>query len=195
MSTNPFFVPNDQPVLERIGAGPRIVAAIIDMLGTMLLSTLLIFILMNSDIAATQQTQETLDSILDVYSALGVPAEVSDFATKFIPAMMLAGTIAAIAYSLIEGLTGASPGKRIMRIRICNADASAASLPTLLFRWSLKNISSVCSFLALAPFLAFVGTIGSFLGLIIFFGYFAMLGVNRQALYDIIAKTAVYRVS
>ncbi len=198
MSTNPFpppppSWPQFNPFAERVGFGQRMVAYIIDALATILFSVLLTFVLMNTNVGSTPTAQEVTESVVDLYEMLGIPQDITDFAVKFLPAMMLASVIGAVAYSLIEGLTGASPGKRAMGIRIRNADGSQPTSGTLLARWSIKNISAILSFVALAPTIAFVGTLGSFLGFAVFVGCFFALSDKRQALHDMIAQTAVFR--
>jgi len=105
------------------------------------------------------------------------------------------GAVAGIAvfgtlYGLIEAFTGASPGKMILKIKIGNADGTAASVGTLFLRYVIKNIGLVCSVLALvvAPLIL----LGRLLGFVVFIGCFFVLGEARQALHDMIAKTAVY---
>ena len=58
-----------------------------------------------------------------------------------------------------------------------------------------KNISSVLSFIAVTVSLSIIGTIGSFLGFIIFIGCFFTLGKSKQSIHDLISKTAVYNKS
>ena len=70
---------------------------------------------------------------------------------------------------IMEGLTGQTPGKMLLGIKNGNQDGSNASTSTLFIRTLLKNISSVLDYLLLLPLaLSIIGTIGSFLGFIIF---------------------------
>lgn len=108
------------------------------------------------------------------------------------------GTVAGMAlmivvFMLIEGFTGATPGKMILGIKVKNADGSDAGMGSLLLRTVLKNISVVMPVLAGVTGVAILGQIGSYGGLAIFVGCFFVLGAKRQAFHDMIGKTAVYK--
>ena len=94
---------------------------------------------------------------------------------------LLVGTL----YTFIEAFTGASPGKRVMGLQVAKADGSAGEVSLYLLRWALKNSGSILNFILPA--------IASLASLVFFFGCFAALGEKRQALHDIIAKSAVYK--
>lgn len=79
-----------------------------------------------------------------------------------------------------------------MGIRIANDDGTAAGVGKLLFRYLVKNSSSVLKMLALFTTVQLLGMLGNLAGLVIFVGCFFTLGVKRQAIHDMIAKTAVY---
>ncbi len=197
MSTNPFSEtppPGYQAsqARQRVGFGPRLGAWCIDLLASILFTVLLSMIFVSTKVSATPEIQELMDSILEIYRTLGVPDEVSVMVSTWLPAFVLARIVASVAYSLIEGLSGASPGKRVLRLRIARADGSEASTQTYLSRWAVKNIASILNFVALAPALSFVDFIGSLLGFVIFVGCFFTLGESRQALHDLIAQTAVF---
>lgn len=96
-------------------------------------------------------------------------------------------------YGLIEAVTGQSPGKMAMGLIIRTHNGSPAPQSTLFYRYFLKNISLILSLAAGLTGLVFLVPLGEFLGLIVFLGFFLALGESRQALHDVIAKTAVYR--
>ena len=98
--------------------------------------------------------------------------------------LVLAG-ILGLAYTLIEAFTGASPGKRVMGLQVAREDGSKGDVQLYLVRWALKNSGSLLQFV-----LPLISTLAS---LVFFFGCFAALGDKKQALHDIIAKTAVYK--
>src|SRR5688572_13325306 len=54
-----------------------------------------------------------------------------------------AAAVTALAYSLIELFTGASPGKRFFDLRIGGADGQPVPLKTLACRWALKHSPAV----------------------------------------------------
>jgi uncharacterized RDD family membrane protein YckC len=80
-------------------------------------------------------------------------------------------------YSLIEGFFGASPGKMILGLKVANADGSHGDINLYMKRWALKNASAVLMMF----------------NLVISVGYFIALSENKQALHDLIAKSAVYK--
>ena len=94
----------------------------------------------------------------------------------------LVASLAGIAFTsiffyVLEGFTGQTPGKMILGITVANMNGEKASIDKLLLRAFIKITGS------------FVGIIG----LIIFVGCFLVLGEKKQALHDIICKTAVYK--
>ena len=96
----------------------------------------------------------------------------------------LVASLAGIAFTsiffyVLEGFTGQTPGKMILGITVANMNGEKASIDKLLLRAFIKITGS------------FVGIIG----LIIFVGCFLVLGEKKQALHDIICKTAVYKKS
>lgn len=192
-STNPFEPSSVQSIqIRRVGFGPRVVAFIIDALISIVFTILLTIGLMQINITPTEVMQQTIDQVYQLYEMLGIADEVGDVVRQLFPALILASVIAPISYSLIEGLTGASPGKRILHLLIATPDGRAGS--TLLFvrRWAVKNISAILNFIALIPTLGFVEYFGSFTGFIIFVGFFFALSESKLALHDRIAVTAVF---
>ena len=96
----------------------------------------------------------------------------------------LVASLAGIAFTsiffyVLEGFTGQTPGKMILGITVANMNGEKATIDKLLLRAFIKIIGS------------FVGIIG----FIIFIGCFLVLGKKKQALHDIICKTAVYKKS
>lgn len=193
MSTNPFageYTPRIED--KRIGFGPRLVAAIIDGLATGLFTMVLAFMLMQFGVQATESMKDTLDEIVQIYEMFGVSQDIIQTVVDFIPAAVLAGMIAGIAYPLIEGLTGASPGKRVMKIRVARPDATKGDTSLYLKRYGVKNSARVLEFMSLIPALGFFDWISDVVGIVIFIGCLFVLGVDRLALHDRVAGTAVY---
>jgi uncharacterized RDD family membrane protein YckC len=82
----------------------------------------------------------------------------------------------------------------MLGIKIANADATAAPTSVLATRWFIKSgLSSLLSIGATLSALSVLSTLSSIVGFVVFIGCFFALSQNRQALHDIIAKTAVYR--
>jgi uncharacterized RDD family membrane protein YckC len=109
-----------------------------------------------------------------------------------IAGFVIAFVLICAVYFLLEGFTGYTLGKFVLGIRIANDDGTAAGVGKLLFRYLVKNSGSVLRILALLASIPVLGTLGSLAGLVIFVGCFFTLGVKRQAIHDLIAKTAVY---
>ncbi|MCO6466609.1 MAG: RDD family protein [Bradyrhizobiaceae bacterium] len=196
MSTNPFYEGGTQPpelhYNLRVGFGPRLGAFIIDVLASILFALALIFPLKSFGVGNNEAITAMIDSIGTLYETMGISTDILVPLSEWMGAWMLATVIANISYSLIEGLTGASPGKRVLRLVIVRPDGTPAPLSSLLGRWAIKNINAITSFIALAPGLGFVDSIGGFLGFVVFIGFFFMLSEKRQALHDIIAHTVVH---
>jgi len=92
-----------------------------------------------------------------------------------------------------EGLTGAALGKMLLKIRI-KSDTGATGTPDkLLLRAAVKYSSSLLGLLGALTGIGILLKLGNLAGLVIFIGCFFVLSANRQALHDLVAKTAVYR--
>ena len=99
-----------------------------------------------------------------------------------------------VFYPLIEGVTGASPGKRVLRIIVATQDGRCGTLSLLLKRYVIKNLGALLQLVAFIPALGFIENISSIVGLVMFLGYLGVLSGARLALHDLIAQTAVYHV-
>jgi uncharacterized RDD family membrane protein YckC len=106
--------------------------------------------------------------------------------------MMIGIYLFGFAYSLIEAFTGASPGKMLLKLKIGLEDGRSAPLQSYVSRWAVKYSGTLIGLVALLPGLHLLGTLGSLAGFVIFIGCFLVLGDKRQALHDMAAKTAVF---
>ena len=163
---------------NRIGFGPRLGAALLDILFTILLCTPILMFGAGAGLAASLG----LDSMMDgeqteALALLGVSA-------GMIGSILICGLLGTV-YTLIEAFTGASPGKRVMGMQIAKADGTAGDTSLYLLRWALKNSGSILNYI--------LPMIAGLVSTVFFFGCFAALGEKRQALHDIIAKSAVYK--
>lgn len=163
---------------NRIGFGPRLGATLLDIVFTLLLCAPVLVLGAGAGIAAALG----LDAMMgaeesEAFALMGVTA-------GMIGSILVCGLFATL-YTLIEAFTGASPGKRAMGLQVAHADGSQGNTQLYLLRWALKNSGSLLNFLLPA--------ISSLVSLVFFFGCFAALGEKRQALHDIIAKSAVYK--
>lgn len=104
----------------------------------------------------------------------------------------LLGVLFSLLYYSTEIFFSASPGKMILGIRIGQENRHVASLSSLVIRYLLKHSSAILSALSLIVLLPILSSLSSILQLIIVVGFFFTLSVKRQALHDILSKTAVY---
>lgn len=114
---------------------------------------------------------------------------------SFMSTWLIMISIVGLAYfGLTEVLLAASFGKMMLGIMIANADGTSASTSTLVIRWLAKTglayLLLIFTFFSSATIFQ---TLYYIVAVVAFIGYFLMFGANRQALHDIIAKTAVYR--
>lgn len=104
-----------------------------------------------------------------------------------------------LLYFLIEGLTGASPGKALLGLRIADEDARPLPRAKLLLRYIVKNAYFYLMLLSALsrmtqPWLERpLQIVAVLLGLIVFLGCFMAFGAGRQAYHDLLLRTAVYR--
>jgi uncharacterized RDD family membrane protein YckC len=96
-------------------------------------------------------------------------------------------------YSLIEALTGASPGKMALGLKVGFEDGRQASVAVYARRWAIKYSGTLLGLLGAVPGFHVVGLLAPVAGLVVFVGCFLVLGDRRQALHDVAAKTAVFR--
>ncbi len=104
----------------------------------------------------------------------------------------LLGVLFTLLYYTTEIFFSASPGKMILGIRIGTEDRHVGNVGTLLTRYLFKHSSSILTVLSLIILLPILSTLSSLIQLTIVVGFFFTLSVRRQALHDILSKTAVY---
>ena len=96
-------------------------------------------------------------------------------------------------YSLIEAITGASPGKMLLKLKVGTAGGRRGSLRLYITRWAIKFSGTLLGLLGAIPGLHVLGLLAPAAGVIVFVGCFLALGDRRQALHDLAASTAVFR--
>ena len=176
---------------ERIGFGKRLLALIIDTILSSIAGFALSLFAESSLLELFYNPSQLNDSIATFENlSSGFGNTMQEF-FKVIAGIGVIGFLIMI----MEGLTGQTPGKMLLGIKNANQDGSNASTSKLFMRTLIKNISSVLSFVAVTSSLSIIGTIGSFLGFIIFIGCFFTLGKSKQSIHDLISKTAVYNKS
>ena len=172
----------DEPLSEmrpfdaaaRIGFNRRFVAFAIDVIA--------IWILTSVTGLVTGDDGSTIPSSLNDLSEL----------TALMASVGVVVSAVQLLYCLIEGLTGASPGKMIVRIHIRDASGAPASTGTLILRMIVKQIKVFATLLVSLTGSQLLTVVGLAGGLIVFFGCFLALGAARQALHDRFVQTAVF---
>ena len=194
-STNPFGVPTTPPIeYLRIGFGKRLVAFLIDLLISLTVTFGLGILYMSFDLGVVGIIQDQINNVLSVYEMFGFSSSVINTLNSLLGGVITASIVVGVFYPLIEGITGASPGKRVLRIIVAAQDSKRGTLALLLKRYAIKNIGIFLQIVAFIPALGFIENIGSIVGLVMFLGYLGALSGARLALHDLIAQTAVYHV-
>jgi uncharacterized RDD family membrane protein YckC len=160
----------------RVGFGRRLGAYFIDFIFTIIIY------------AVAMSVTGAIDEIMkidDIFNNINKYMLVVQDAT-------LLGVLFSLLYYSTEIFFSASPGKMILGIRIGQENRHVASLSSLVTRYLLKHSSAILSALSLIVLLPILSSLSSILQLIIVVGFFFTLSVKRQALHDILSKTAVY---
>ena len=162
--------------IERVGFGKRLGSSLLDFIIS-LLPGIVLGIYAGATIAAFLLDFFYDEAQLETIQA-GFSREIA--ASNIGLVASLAGiAFTSIFFYVLEGFTGQTPGKMILGITVANMNGEKATIDKLLLRAFIKITGS------------FVGIIG----FIIFVGCFLVLGEKKQALHDIICKTAVYKKS
>ena len=193
-STNPCGAVTPPIEYLRIGFGKRLVALLIDALITLTVTFGLGILYMSFDLGVVGFIQDQIDSMLAVYEMFGFSRSMINTMNSLLGGVIVAGIVVGVFYPLIEGVTGASPGKRVLRIIVATQDGRRGTLSLLLKRYVIKNLGALLQLVAFIPALGFIENISSIVGLVMFLGYLGVLSGARLALHDLIAQTAVYHV-
>jgi uncharacterized RDD family membrane protein YckC len=200
-SLNPFG--GYQPTIEdyRADFGIRLGAFLIDGVILILLTAAITFILSPLNLPSSDvlvEAQDDLVNLFERWDLIGMLPQEEGFFSQLMVNSSYAGAIAPIFYMLIEGLTGASIGKRLLGLTVARADGTAGDRSLFLSRMFVKNSDRLLHLIAILPLITFlsgpVESAGSTIGLVLFIGCFLAIGRKRQALHDMVVKTAVFKV-
>ena len=157
--------------MERIGIGPRIGAALIDVVCLILVAIPLGFVF-----------------------GLGSATAISDQpGGSWFGAVIVA--IIMLGYWTLEIFKAQSPGKRALGLAIKNQDGSNASQEVLIKRFLIKQVSGILNLLTAITTIGAISMLGNIAGLIVFIGFFMVLRESKQALHDQLSETAVFKVA
>ena len=124
---------------NRIGFGPRLGAALLDIVFTILLCTPILLLGAGAGIAAGLGLDSMMGSEeAEAMALIGVSAGMIG--------SILVCSMLGLVYTLVEALTGASPGKRVMGMKVAKADGTAGDVSLYLLRWALKNSGTILNF-------------------------------------------------
>jgi len=94
---------------------------------------------------------------------------------------------------LVEGLTGASPGKWVLGLRVGRQDGTSGDVALYLKRFAVKYIRPVMIALSAATGMSLLAWLSGPAGTVMSVGTLLLLASHKQALHDKLAGTAVYR--
>lgn len=198
-STNPFM--SYQPTIEdrRVGFGPRLGAWLLDQIGLWITTTIIVFIVQAIQLPQTAFMAESLKELLAQLKAMGLPRDVLKDIMPYIVPMIYAGLISPIVYWTIEARSGASPGKRILKLRIGREDGAIAQPSVILMRTIIKLSDRILKLIVLIPvpdiIARGVNSASSLVELVLIIGCLVVLSAKKQALHDMIAHTAIFRTN
>jgi uncharacterized RDD family membrane protein YckC len=159
--------------MERQGFGIRLAAFLIDVVALILISI-----------------------VLGLIFGLGFGVRFGGAAAQAGMGFALVSTLATLGYWSTEIFMAASPGKKLLGLRIGSETGEVAPQNQLITRWLIKNAANLIGLLAAIPGLGLIfGWLSIAAGLVIFIGCFLTLGQARQALHDMLAHTAVFKLT
>jgi uncharacterized RDD family membrane protein YckC len=107
----------------------------------------------------------------------------------------LVSTLVMLGYWSTEIFNAASPGKKLLGLKIGAETGAPATQNELVIRYLAKNSPNLVGLLGILPAIGFIfGLLSVGLALAFLVGCFLTLGQNRQALHDMLAHTAVYKL-
>lgn len=109
-----------------------------------------------------------------------------------LPTFMGASILASTIYPWIEGLTGASPGKWLLGLRIGNENGQPGNLVLYFKRLAVKHIRLMLSVSGILTGFKFLEFVAGPAGLVMGTGTLFLLMPHRQCLHDKMVKSAVY---
>ncbi len=178
----PTYESSEDPYIWRIGFGRRVAAYIIDSI------LLFLLLLLASYFFGTFSELKFLLSSGVNYQSVEF---INDFMLLVENLLPLSISVSAVYY-FTEIFFAATPGKMLLGIVIGTEDKKFAPISKLLLRFAIKNSSLIFNFLFLITSLSVFSSISSIVSFVVFLGCFAVFTIKKQALHDIISKSAVY---
>ncbi|MDA0729824.1 MAG: RDD family protein [Bacteroidetes bacterium] len=184
------FASHHDSMPRRIGFLPRFAAGVIDQLA---MSTCVFFMAWKGWKLGQDMSQRLgVDEFLAVYAPMEDALIAAGIAGGLL-ALLAASALIGGLYPLIEGLTGASPGKWMLGLQVGRDDGGVGNVGLFLKRAMIKSVQSLLVLASALTGIAVLGFLAGPAGLVIQVGTLMMLAPHRQALHDKLAQTAVYR--
>ena len=133
-----------------------------------------------------------LDEIVSLYQPFE-EALVQAGLTGGVIGLLGATALISVIYPLVEGLTGASPGKWILGLRVGRQDGLSGDVVLYLKRFAVKFIRPVMMAVSAAFGVVGLARLSGPAGTVMAIGTLLLLASHKQALHDKLAGTAVYR--
>ncbi len=191
----PSFIPQDPNTVtieeRRIGFGRRFGAMLLDFAIAVIIA---VIVMLTMGDMVHEYSERIMGAQMEAQrqSMQALPEQFAGILQSFL-GMSFVMSIGGIVLSLLEIFTGASVGKMLLGIQAAHADGTKGNIGLWGLRWSLKHLSSVLSTLNLFFPLAGLSLVSGLLGFVYFVGCFFCLAAHKQALHDLICKTAIFR--
>ena len=175
---------------QRVGALPRLAAALFDYV----LSTLLTMVVawkgwgwqaLVEDLQGLEELMSLYEPVEEALAEAGLMGGVMG--------LLGATALMSVVYPLVEGLTGASPGKWILGLRVGRQNGASGDVVLYLKRFAVKFIRPVMMALSAATGIGVLAWLSGPAGTVVSLGTLLLLASHKQALHDKLAGTAVYR--
>lgn len=166
---------------RRIGSWPRLAATAIDYGAMAAVSAAAGLALGRWWVAGADAGPEGRDALQAVPDLVALAGAISVFA------------VVGVLYMLLEIWWAASPGKRLMGLRIGTAAGEAAPAGALVVRYLVKNAHLILGALAVIPGAGMLSVLEPYAVLTVTAGSAVLLLGFDRALHDLVAGTAVYR--
>lgn len=162
----------------RVGFGPRLGAALLDIGFTF--SLLMIVMIITG---VLQEFTYVLDNIINDTSLFD----------KFLQAILPLSFIVTFMYYAFEIIFAATPGKMILGLKIVDENMHEASVNKLAMRFLYKHLSTILSLIAFLLTIESLDIVASIVTFIIWGGFLYTLSPKRQGVHDLLAGTIVLR--
>ena len=178
--------------VSRVGVGPRLAAAMLDYF----LSTLAVMAAAWKGWGwpAIVEQLPGSEELTELYAPME-EALVAAGMVNGVAGLLAATALLGLVYPLVEGLTGASPGKWALGLQVGRPNGQRGNVALYLKRFVVKFIRPVLGALAALTGMSVLGWFAGPAGLVVTVGTLLLLAPHKQALHDKLAVTAVYRRS